>query len=126
MGSVTTSGMVDLMRAVAAVRFQTAAEAAELFQIDGRGVCLLRALGNVFSTLQAESFNPQTLVFQVEDCERHAPKLSCASQACLASLRLIAEAMHMDNLGRSETAQDLLTRARGWLVCMAEPADAAR
>lgn len=122
MGSTTTGCMVDLMRAVAAVRFQTAAEAAELFQMDGRGVYLLRALGNVFSTLQGESFNPQTLVFQVEDCERYAPQLSCASQACLASLRLIAEAMHMDNLGRADTAQDLLTRARGWLACMAEPA----
>lgn len=122
MGNTTTGCMVDLMRAVAAVRFQTATEAAELFQMNGRGIQLLRALGNVFSTLQGESFNPQTLVFQVEDCERHASQLSCASQACLASLRLIAEAMHMDQLGRADATQELLTRARGWMACMAEPA----
>lgn len=122
MSNVGTGCMVDLMRAVAAVRFQTAAEAAELFQMDGRGVFLLRALGNVFSTLQGEVFEPQTLAFQVEDCERHAAQLSCASQACLASLRLIAEAMHLDSVGHAEAAQAALLRARGWLACMAEPA----
>lgn len=122
MGGVATDYMYDLVRAAGAVRFQTAAEAAEHYCATGRGPDLMRSLNRVFATVQAEAFDPQTLAFEIEDCEECAWQLSCASQACLASLRLVAEGMHLERMGEADAARAVLHQARAWLACMAAPA----
>lgn len=122
MGDVATRYVLDLMRAAGAVRFQAAAEAAEHYCATGRGPDLMRALNRVFATVQANAFDPQTLVFEIEDCEEYGSQLSCASQACLASLRLVAEALQLERLGDPEAAHATLERGRAWLACMATPA----
>lgn len=125
MGDVATQYMLDLVQAAGAVRFDAAAEAAEHYCATGRGPELVRGLNRVFATVQANGFDPQALAFEVEDCEECASQLSCASHACLASLRLVAEAMHLERIGEVESARNTLERARAWLACVARPAVSA-
>lgn len=122
MGDVPTEYMFDLLRAVGAVRFEAATEATEQYCITGRGADLVRALKRVFATVQVDGFEPQTLVFAVEDCEEYAAQLSCVSQACLAGLRLVAEAMQLERMGDCRGASVALDRSRAWLGCIATPA----
>lgn len=125
MGSTVAEYLFDLVRAAGAVRFQTAAEAAEHYCATGRGSDLMLGLNRVFAMVQANAFDPQALAFEIEDCEECGAQLSCASQACLASLRLVAEAMHLERVGDVPAARATLDRARAWLACVAVPAVAA-
>lgn len=121
MSDVVAQYMIDLVRAAGAVRFQAAAEAAEHYRATGLGQDLMRALNRVFATVQANAFDPQALAFAVEDCEEHASQLSCASQACLAALRLVADAMHLERMGEAQAAHATLGQAQAWLACMVMP-----